>query len=78
MKHSFTQNDLIRYLYNETSTEERLALEEVLQEDYALNMKYQELAGGYQLLPKVTYRPKLSSIDKILKYSIKQVEPISV
>lgn len=69
MKQNFTKNDLIRYIYKETSVAETLTIKEALNSDFELLVKYQELLQGYQQLPKATFSPSSSTIQNILKYS---------
>jgi hypothetical protein len=69
MKQTFTPNHLVKYLYNETSASEHLAINEALTSDLSLQESYNELLAAYQQLPKVSFSPSESSIQNILKYS---------
>ena len=69
MKQSYTENDLLKYLYNETSVSDTLAIEEALAEDRNLLAAYKGIQEAHNQLPKVQFSPSLSSIDKILSYS---------
>jgi hypothetical protein len=69
MRQNFTPNHLLRLLYNETSPTGKLAMQEVLQEDTAMNRDFHEMLQGYQQLPKVQFRPKAATIQRILRYS---------
>lgn len=69
MEQSFTKNDLIRYIYEETSTAESLAIQEALVEDCLLSEEYVELRQGLQQLPKVSFDPAPATIQNILRYS---------
>lgn len=69
MKQHFTQEDLVKYIYKETTIYESLAISEALVADPVLRMEYQELLESYQQLPKVTFRPTNQTIDKVLAYS---------
>ena len=69
MKLNFTFNDLIRFIYKETSMEETLDIQEALCEDALLRNEYDSLLEGYQKLPKVKFRPSKASIQNILDYS---------
>ncbi len=69
MEQKFTKNDLIRYIYKETSTVETMAINEALNSDSKLQMKYRDLLQGYQQLPKVTFNPSAETIQNILGYS---------
>lgn len=69
MDQKFTKNDLIRYIYKETSAAETLTINEALNSDMKLNGIYQDLLQGYQQLPKAKFNPSASSIQNILQYS---------
>ena len=65
----FTKNDLIRYIYKETSVTETLAINEALSSNPKLESKHQELLQGFQQLPKAKFSPSASAIQNILRYS---------
>lgn len=69
MKQHFTNNDLIRFIYKETSASESLAITEALNEDPILFDEYEELYHTYLQLPKAKFSPAPSSLQNILRYS---------
>jgi len=69
MKQSFTNNLLVKYIYNETSVAEKLCIEELLNDDYKLYEEYEALFDAYVSLPKVKFSPSPDSISNILSYS---------
>ena len=69
MKHNYTQNDLIRFLYKETNASETIAIGEALCEDPQLAAEYEALLKGYQTLPKAKFSPSPAAIQNILGYS---------
>ena len=69
MKQTFTSEDLIRFLYKETSASETMAMQQALQEDLLLREEYRELRKGYEQLPKVTFSPAPATLQHILQYS---------
>lgn len=69
MKQNYTQLDLIRFIYKETSTTETIAISEALETDPLLASEYEELFEGFRLLPKAKFSPKPSSLKTILSYS---------
>lgn len=73
MKQSFTNNDLVKYIYKEASATEMLAIQEALLVDSALFDNYQTLMTGYIELPKVTFAPANISLQNILNYSSNSV-----
>ena len=76
MKEKISTNNLIKYIYNETSVTETLAIEDALRTDWTLNEEYAELLTAYHQLPKAKFNPSPDSIQSILKYSAQTaVEP---
>ena len=72
MYKQFTQEDLIRYSYNETSLTESKAIEQALEENWELKEQYEEIQATFEVLDKVVMRsPNLSSIKIIMDYSQK-------
>jgi hypothetical protein len=73
--HSFTQEDLLQYLYGETSNEKTAAIEVALQSDWNLKEQYQSLMSAQKTLNQVkSFSPRKQSIDFILNYAGKQVK----
>lgn len=69
MKQKITKNDLIRYIYKETSITETLAITEAISRDWELFEEYEVLMHSFQLLPKVKFDPSAATIQGILSYS---------
>ncbi|MCU0349080.1 MAG: hypothetical protein MUC59_19230 [Saprospiraceae bacterium] len=69
MEQYYTQLDLVRYIYRETSATEALEIAEALQADPLLMEEYQELYQGYLQMPKAKFSPKPSALQNILRYS---------
>ena len=69
MKQSFTPSFLIRFIYDEVSTSDRLAVMEALRTDAQLRKTYNELKAAHNNLPKVKFNAPKSALDNILKYS---------
>ncbi len=69
MKQKFTPNDLIRFIYKETSTAENLGIKEALSGDINLSEEYNALMGSYTQLPKAKFDPSKNTIQNILRYS---------
>ncbi len=73
MKQTFTNNDLVKFIYKETNVFETLEIENALTEDAALFDNYQTLMSGYMEFPKATFAPAKSALQNILAYSAKTV-----
>jgi len=74
----FTPEDLVMYLYQETSPEKTAAIELALQNDWALREKLQllrESVTDVELMPLSS--PRTEVILRVLNYA-KQTEPASV
>ena len=69
MKHNFTQNSLVRFIYKEATSAERMALTDALHEDRKLYEEYCKLRNQARKLPRVSFQPSASAIQNILKYS---------
>ena len=69
MKHNFTLNHLVKFIYKETSTAETIAISHALENDWEFFENYQELKKSFDQLPQVTFNPSPDSIQNILRYS---------
>ena len=65
----FTPEDLLRYLYKESSPELSAAIESALKEDWTLREKLQELQSASEDLDKVTVAPRMDVILRVLQYA---------
>lgn len=64
-----TQNDVVRYLYNETSIKENSLVEEALLFDKDLLNFYLDCADLKSGMDKIQLSPSDSAIERILSYS---------
>ena len=71
--YSFTPEDLIQYVYNETSTQKSAAIKVALEADWTLREQYEEILSAQKSLEKVTLSPRKNVIDNILAYAEKSV-----
>ena len=76
MKHNYTTNFLLKYLYGETSVLRKLEIENVIQEDNSVRQSFKEIQGGFRMLPKVSFYPSDDTLQSILDYS--QQEAVSL
>jgi anti-sigma factor RsiW len=74
---SFTPEDLLQYLYKETSPEKTSAIKAALETDFALREKLEVIQAGQQRLEKLNLSPRQEAIDNILKYAEKSVKAVS-
>lgn len=65
----FTPEDLLRYLYKETSSEMNAAIEAALEEDWTLREKLEVLKASAHNLDKIMESPRAEVILNILQYA---------
>lgn len=66
---TFTQDDLIRFLYRETSEEETRQINKALLCDSDLQARYKELNALHKQLDKAKLEPSADSVQNILNYA---------
>ena len=67
----FTPEDLLRYLYKESSPEMTLAIEAALKEDWMLREKLEVLRSSHNTLDTVTVAPRMEVVMRIMNYARK-------
>lgn len=71
MAQNYTENDLLRYLYQEVSEKEKLEMEAQLLVNVKLQKAFVLLKNGMESLEKLSEEPSLTSVDIIMEYSQK-------
>lgn len=66
---SFTPEDILLYLYKETSPEMTVAIEAALKSDWALREKMEVLSTSMQRLENITESPRTEVVLNILNYA---------
>ncbi|GAB3962077.1 hypothetical protein GCM10028805_62320 [Spirosoma harenae] len=66
---TFTQDDVIRYVYEETSPEENLLIEDALMSEPELMTFFLESLELRALMNKIERQPRPNTIQSILDYS---------
>ncbi len=72
MNQKFTQEDLIRYAYQETDAAETKAIEAALKTDTRMQMALQNVLDTMKALDKEPIGPSKSSLDIIMGYAQEQ------
>jgi hypothetical protein len=72
MDHKFTPEDLIQYLYKETTLAQSAAIEKAMEQDWTLREKFEVIKKAHQRLEKFVLSPRTESILRILKYAAKE------
>jgi len=67
-----TPEDLVRYLYNETSDQKSAAIKAALQTDWNLRESYEKLLNSHKNLNTIKASPRRESVNKILAYAAKK------
>jgi hypothetical protein len=75
--HSFTPEDLLQYLYKETSIEKTAAIEAALETDWSLREKYEVITSAQKRLEKLSLSPRKIAVDNIISYSETSVTALS-
>lgn len=65
----FTPDDLLKYLYQDTTAEETLEIEKALQTDSCLKNKYEELQQDLEMLDELILSPSDQCTDHIMAYA---------
>ena len=66
---TFTQTDLIRYLYHEITEEEKSEIDRALLRDGNLRALYNEVCAALKDLDAAVLQPSESTVSNILNYS---------
>lgn len=69
MTQTFTQDDLIRYLYHETTEKETREINKALICDSELQMQYKELVATKKQLDIIRMEPSAGCVNGILNYA---------
>jgi hypothetical protein len=65
----FTPEDLLLYLYKESSPDLTVAIESALKEDWMLREKLQVLQSSSDELDKVTVSPRMEVVLRVMNYA---------
>lgn len=71
--HSFTLEDLVQYLYQESSPQKSAAIQAALETDWSLREQFDVLSAAHNDLNTINHSPRQQAIDNILQYAEKAV-----
>jgi hypothetical protein len=74
----FTPEELIQYLYQESSPEQTAAIESALQNDWTLREKMEVLKASVYNLDKIIESPRTESVLNVLRYARETAPAASV
>jgi len=72
--HNYSPEDLILFLYKETSPEATAAIEKALKEDWTLREKLAVIKTSMERLNSITVSPRTEIILNVLRYAREQEE----
>ena len=70
---NFTPEDLLLYLYKETSIKKTTAIEKALQIDWTLREKLNVLKASMERLDKITLSPRTEVVLNVISHAREQV-----
>ncbi|WP_207491918.1 hypothetical protein [Aridibaculum aurantiacum] len=73
---NFTTEDLLQYLYRETSQNQKADIEKQMQTDWALKEKYDVLTNYLKKLDSAVESPRTQSVMAILDYARASAEVV--
>ncbi len=69
--HNFTPEDLLQYLYNETSPAQTAEIKAALESDWSLREKFEVISSAQKRLESLKLSPRQETIDNILNHAEK-------
>lgn len=69
---NFTPEDLLLYLYKESSVEQTIAIDAALEKDWTLREKLTVLKASMHRLDKITTAPRTEVVLNVLNYAREQ------
>lgn len=69
----FTSEDLIQYLYNETSVQKTAAVEAALDTDWSLRESFEQMKADQGNLEELNLSPRDEAVNRILQHVTKKV-----
>lgn len=72
-----TPEELVRYIYHETSDQKTAKIKAALQSDWNLRDTYDKLLSAHGKLHEIRISPRKEAINKILEYAAKKQEQVT-
>jgi len=72
----FTTEDLLQYLYNETSPKKSAAIEAAIETDWSLHEAFELMVSGLKQLEHVCLSPGEDVLKRILDYADKAISQL--
>ena len=74
---NITTEDLVKYMYNETSVKKAAAIAAALQNDWNLRQSYEKLVASGKNLNKINFSPRPETVNNILEYASRKRMPVA-
>ena len=71
--HNFTPEDLLQYLYNETSPAKTAEIKAALESDWSLREKFEVITSAQKRLEALKMSPSQQTINNIMAYAEKAI-----
>ena len=68
----FTPEDLIQYLYKETSVQKTAAIESALEADWILRESFEQIKADQSNLEEINLSPRDEAVNRILQHVTKK------
>jgi hypothetical protein len=75
--HALTSEDLLLFIYGETTSEQSINIKTALENDWKLQEEYKTLLTEIGQLDEINFSPSTKAIESILEYSKKNLEQIN-
>ncbi len=76
MKHSYTSNSLVSFLYGDCSIFTKMEVEHWLENSQEVAKEYETLKDSLWSLPKVSFQPAKRTIENILHFNKHNCLPV--
>ena len=74
--HNFTPEDLVQYLYKETSPEKTLAIKTALETNWHLKEMYKVIVSAQKRLEAFQLSPREEAVNKVLRHAKKTINEL--
>ena len=75
--HNFTPEDLVQYMYSETSPEKTTAIKAALETDWTLREMYDVIVSAQKRLEAFELSPREEAVNNILRHAEKAISELN-
>jgi hypothetical protein len=75
--HNFTPEDLLRFMYKETSSNQTAQILAALESDWSLREKLEVISSAQKRLKKLSLPPSKRTLENIMNYAEKGIAELS-